>query len=98
MVNTLGEVTINGLEALLDEDADPPYLELRLHAGTRDFAASILAVENNWALTMREDQGHPMPDGGDLYSTQADAILAALLTALHESYALPAGQRGLGDR
>lgn len=81
----MDEVTISGIDVLLDEEADPPYLELRLRAGTRSFVAAILATEDLWALNIRDEQNHALPSDGELYATQSDAILAAMLTALHRA-------------
>jgi hypothetical protein len=78
-------IRIEGLSVLLDDDIQPPYLELGLGCGGQTFQAAILAAEEDWAVIVRDENGRPCVGDGELYATQAGAILAALLTALETS-------------
>lgn len=78
-------VQVDGLEVLLDDDDLPPYLSLRMRCNDREFQSVILAVEQEWALNIRDERGVSCVGDGELYGTQASAILAAMLTVLETS-------------
>jgi len=75
-------VEVLGLSVILDDDVQPPYLDLTLRSGGKTFRAGIMAAETEWALSVREDGGAHLPSDGELYATQEGAILAAMLIAL----------------
>lgn len=78
-------VEVAGLEEVLDEDEELAYLELRLRCRDRTFRAAILRGEEEWTLNLRDERGRSLPGSGELYATQADTIVAALLLALEVS-------------
>ena len=78
-------IEIQGLTPFLDDEEDPLVLDLTLACHGRIYRAAILPAEEEWAVNMREAGGRPCPANGELYATQADAILAAMLTALELS-------------
>lgn len=79
---TRDTVSVTGLFPLLDEDETPAYLELGLRCRGRSYRAAILPVEEEWALSLRDESGRQLPGERDLYPTQVGAILAAMLTVI----------------
>lgn len=75
-------VEVRGLSLLLDEEDISPVLALQLSAGDQRFQAMILAVDEEWAVNVRDDLGHRLADEPELYPTRASAILAAMLMAI----------------
>lgn len=82
---TTDAVTLTGLSVLLDEDAPPPYLELGLEYGGKSYRAAVLAVEEEWALHLRDVTGKTLLSEPELYPTQGAAVLAALVAVLSRS-------------
>jgi len=80
-------VEIWGLENLLDDDESIPYVELTVRCQGRAFRLRVLRAEEEWALHVQEEGGPSILGDGELFSTQAEAILAGALRALS------AGQR-----
>jgi hypothetical protein len=78
-------VEIEGLTPILDDDEEPPYLELVLRCNEHAYRAAILPADGEWTLRIEDALGKTCPGSGEFYATQADAILAALLTALELS-------------
>ena len=77
-------VEVEGLILLIEDDPEPAILELVLRSGGRTFHAVILAAEQEWTLNLRDGEGRRCPGSGEMYPAQSDAVLAALLIALHE--------------
>ena len=75
-------IEVSGLSVILEDEEQLPYLELTLRCNGRGFRASILVAEDEWALRMREEGGPQVPTKDAMYPTQADAIVAAMLTTL----------------
>jgi hypothetical protein len=80
-------VEIRGLASILDEGEEPPFLDLTLRCDGQEYRAAVLAVEDSWAVRVSDDWGHSCSEEADLYATQADAILIAMLIALDHSRA-----------
>jgi hypothetical protein len=78
-------IEISGLNVLLEEDADPPYLDLTLRCNRQEYRAVILAAEEEWAVNVRSQDGALHSEDGELFPSQAAAILAAMLIALDHS-------------
>jgi hypothetical protein len=78
-------VEIEGLTPLLDDDEEPPYLELVLRCNEQTYRTAILPADGEWTLRIEDGFGKTCPGSGEFYPTQADAILAAMLTALELS-------------
>lgn len=87
--NLADTVEITGLSAVLDEDAELPYLDLDLKCGDQAFRVAILAADGEWTVNVRDGRGKSVPGSGELYAAQSDAIVAALLICLQ------AGRTGL---
>jgi hypothetical protein len=75
-------IEIGGLSQVLDEDEDLPYLELIMSSRGRSFKAAILAGADEWTVNVRDERGKSVPGSGELYDSQAAAVLAAALIAL----------------
>jgi hypothetical protein len=75
------EIEIAGLGELLDADA-APVLDLRLRCAGRSFRAFVMVAEEQWTVSVRDDLNRTCPGSGELYATQADAVMASLLMAL----------------
>jgi hypothetical protein len=78
-------IEISGLSVLLDEEFPRPFIDLTLRCNGRVLRAGILAVEEDWALRLKREDGTSIPFDGEFYPTEAAAILAALLWVLEES-------------
>ncbi len=76
-------IELSGLGAMLDEETELPYVDLHLHCGGRNLTAAILISEDQWTVNVRDERGRSVPGSGELFPTQADALLAALFIALH---------------
>jgi hypothetical protein len=79
-------IEITGLSVLLDEEFPRPFLDLTLRCNGQTFRAGILAVEDDWALHLKREDGERIPSDGEFYPTEAGAILAALLCVLEASH------------
>ncbi len=77
-------VEVRGLSLLLDEEDISPVLALQLGAGDQRFQAMILAVDEEWAVNVRDALGHTLSDEPELYPTRSSAILAAMLMAIDQ--------------
>lgn len=88
-------VEVEGLSVILDDEVDPPYLELRLRCNGQEHTATILAAEDEWALNLRGGEIQSEPDDVQLYPAQSDAIVAAMLIALETSRASSHSPPGL---
>lgn len=75
-------VTIAGLAEILDDEEELPYLDLTVRCLGRTYRAAVLASDGEWTVNLRDERGRSCPGSGELYETQADAILAAQLMAL----------------
>src|SRR5947209_19933162 len=75
-------VTITGLAEILDDEEELPYLDLTVRCLGRSYRAAVLAGEGEWTVNLRDERDRSCPGSGELYETQADAIVAALLMAL----------------
>jgi hypothetical protein len=75
-------VEVSGLGVLLDDDPEPPVLELGIRARQSTFRCTVLAVEEEWALNVRDERGVNLAADVELWATQAGAILGAMLVAL----------------
>jgi hypothetical protein len=83
MNQTIGEtVEISGLVPLIEDEEELPYLDLTLRCLGRTFRAAILVSEECWTVNVRDERGRSCPGSGDLYDTQAEAILAASLMVI----------------
>ncbi|HLJ69085.1 MAG TPA: hypothetical protein VKX16_17160 [Chloroflexota bacterium] len=78
-------ITVDGLAALLDDQSEPPYLELTLRCNGQEYRVAILAAGGEWAVRVADSWGKSCTDPEDLYATQADALLVALLIAIDDS-------------
>jgi hypothetical protein len=80
-------VCIAGLAPILDEGKDPPpFLELTLRCNGREYRAAIIAAEDEWAVRVRDASARSLTEDVDLYATQGDALLVAMLIALDDSH------------
>jgi hypothetical protein len=75
-------VEIRGLSLLLDEEDISPVLSLQLSAGEARFGAMILAVNDEWAVNVRDEWGKRLSDEPELYPTRSSAIVAAMLMVI----------------
>jgi hypothetical protein len=75
-------IEVTGLAPLLDDDETLPYLDLQLRAAGRCFQVAVLVADEEWTVNVRDERGKSCPGSGDLYPTQADAFLAAMLIVL----------------
>jgi hypothetical protein len=75
-------VEVRGLSLLLDEEDISPVLSLQLGAGEERFQAMILAVDEEWAVNVRDEHGQRLTDEPEIYPTRSSAILAAMLMAI----------------
>jgi hypothetical protein len=79
-------VQISGLATILDEgEGAPPYLELTLRCNGHEYNAAILAAESDWVVRVRDGSARSLTEDVDLYASQGDALLVALLIALDDS-------------
>ena len=90
-------VEIEGLTPLLDDDEEPPYLELTLRCNEQSYRTTILPADGEWTMRIEDGLGKSCPGSGEFYPTQADAILAAMLTALALSPPLAESSRTAGQ-
>jgi len=84
-------VEIAGLSPLLDEGPDTPVLDLTLRCNGATYRASILPVETEWAVRVRDEWDRSCTEDVDIYATQTDALLIALLIVLDHSRAVISG-------
>jgi hypothetical protein len=75
-------VCLAGLAEILEDEEELPVVELTVRCLGRTFKATVLAAEGEWTVNLRDERGKSCPGSGELYDTQADAILAAQLMAL----------------
>ena len=75
-------IEVAGLVPLLDDDEVLPYLDLHLRSAGRSFQAAVLIADEEWTVNVRDERGRSCPGSGDLYATQTDAILAAMMIVL----------------
>jgi hypothetical protein len=78
-------IEIGGLASIVDEGEEPPFLDLALRCNGQEYRAAILAAEGSWAVRVQDDWGRSCSEETDLYATQGDAILVAMLIALDHS-------------
>jgi hypothetical protein len=75
-------VEVTGLSIILDEGDLPPFLSLRMRCGGKSYRVGVLAVEEDWAVNIRDEEGGTVFDEGELFPTQASAILGAMLAVI----------------
>jgi hypothetical protein len=86
-------VEVTGLSVILDEGDLPPFLNLRMRCGDKTYRVGVLAVEEDWAINIHDEDGGTVFDEGGLFPTQSSAVLGAMLAVIDAARTFPSSGR-----